>query len=118
MLVKKGRVQTFDDWTDYFHQWRNEIGYPTELLGADYKFETKMSELESDEIEFGHFAGQRKWEKVSDIPDQRIKDALIHLIEFQGDTEFASVEQQKNLLERAPTRYDLESMIQIGRAHV
>ena len=42
MLVKKGRVQTFDDWTDYFHQWRNEIGYPTELLGADYKFETKM----------------------------------------------------------------------------
>ena len=115
MLVKKGRVQTFDDWTDYFHQWRNEIGYPTELLGADYKFETKMSELESDEIEFGHFAGQRKWEKVSDIPDQRIKDALIHLIEFQGDTEFASVEQQKNLLELAPTRYDLESMIRVNR---
>ncbi|MSO20336.1 MAG: hypothetical protein EXQ56_07700 [Acidobacteria bacterium] len=115
MLVKKSRVQTFDDWIDYFHQWRNDIGYPTDLIGADYTFETKLSELESDEVEFGHFAGQRKWEKVSDIPDQRIKDALLHLIEFQGDTEFASVEQQKGLLDRAPTKYDLDSMLRVNR---
>jgi benzoyl-CoA 2,3-dioxygenase component B len=108
-------VQTFDDWVDVFHQWRDNIGYPTELIGEDYVFETKLGELESDEIEFGHFAGQRKWEKVSEIPDQRIKDSLIHLIDYQGDTEFASVEQQRNLLERAPTRYDLESMIRVNR---
>src|ERR1017187_7313167 len=104
ILVKKPRISGFDDWVDVFHQWREEIGYPTQLIG-DYHFETKFGELESDEIEFGHFAGERKWEKVADISDQRIKDALIHLTEFQGDTEFASVEQQKNLLERAPTRY-------------
>jgi benzoyl-CoA 2,3-dioxygenase component B len=115
MLVKKSRIQTFDDWVDVFHQWRDDIGYPTELLGHEYVFETKLGELESDEIEFGHFGGQRKWEKVADIPDQRIKDALIHLIDYQGDTEFASVEQQRNLLERAPTRYDLESMIRVNR---
>ena len=115
MLVKKAKVQTFDDWVDVFHQWRDNIGYPTELIGEDYQFETKLGELETEEIEFGHFAGQRKWEKVSEIPDQRIKDSLIHLIDYQGDTEFASVEQQTNLLERAPTRYDLESMIRVNR---
>ena len=115
MLVKKSRIQTFDDWVDVFHQWRDDIGYPTELIGEDYHFETKVGELETEEIEFGHFAGQRKWEKVSEIPDQRIKDSLIHLIDYQGDTEFASVEQQTNLLERAPTRYDLESMIRVNR---
>jgi benzoyl-CoA 2,3-dioxygenase component B len=115
MLVKKARIQIFDDWVDVFNQWRDDIGYPTDLIGSDYHFETKLGELESDEIEFGHFAGQRKWEKVSDIPDQRIKDSLIHLIDYQGDTEFASVEQQRNLLERAPTRYDLESMIRVNR---
>ena len=115
MLVKKARIQTFDDWVDVFHQWRDDIGYPTELIGKDYTFETKLGDLESDEIEFWHFAGQRKWEKVAEIPDQRIKDALIHLIDYQGDTEFASVEQQRNLLERAPTRYDLEAMIRVNR---
>jgi len=114
ILVKKPRIAGFDDWVDVFHHWREEIGYPTKLIG-EYHFETKFGELESDEIEFGHFAGERKWEKVSEISDQRIKDALIHLTEFQGDTEFASVEQQKNLLERAPTHYDLQSMLRVNR---
>jgi benzoyl-CoA 2,3-dioxygenase component B len=115
MLVKKSRVSTFDDWVDYFHQWREDIGYPSDLLGKEYLWETKMGELESDEIEFGHFAGQKKWEKVADIPDQRIKDSLLHLIDFQGDTEFASVEQQRNLLARAPTHYDLEAILRVNR---
>ena len=115
MLVKKQRVSIFDDWVDYFHQWRADIGYPSDLLGKEYLWETKMGDLESDEIEFGHFAGQKKWEKVADIPDQRIKDSLLHLIDFQGDTEFASVEQQRNLLERAPTHYDLEAILRVNR---
>jgi len=115
MLAKRAQIAGFDDWVDVFHQWREAIGYPTELIGADYKFETKLGELESDEIEFGHFAGRDKWEKLTDVPDQRIKDALHHLIDYQGDTEFASVEQQKNLLERAPTNYDLQSAIRVNR---
>jgi len=36
------------------------------------------------------------------IPDQRIRDALLNLIVYQGDTEFASVEQQRNLLTARP----------------
>ena len=114
MLVKKHQIQGFDDWVDVFHQWREDIGYPTDLIG-NYTFETKLGELESDEIEFGHYAGRPKWEKLSEVPDQRIKDSLIHLTEFQGDTEFASVEQQRNLIERAPTDYDLKSMIRVNR---
>ncbi|MCH8268463.1 MAG: phenylacetate-CoA oxygenase subunit PaaI [Acidobacteria bacterium] len=115
MLLKKSRIANFDDWVDVFHQWHDDIGYPTELIGKDYHFETKLDEIESNEIEFGHFAGRPKWEKLTDIPDQRIRDALAHLIEFQGDTEFASVEQQKNLLERAPSQFDLENIIRINR---
>jgi len=115
MLVKKSRIDNFDDWVDIFNQWREDIGYPTELIGEDYHFETKLDDIESNEIEFGHFAGRPKWEKLTDIPDQRIRDALAHLIEFQGDTEFASVEQQKNLLERAPSEFDLKNIIRINR---
>jgi benzoyl-CoA 2,3-dioxygenase component B len=115
MLVKKSRVVNFDDWVDIFNQWREDIGYPTELIGEEYHFETKLDEIESNEIEFGTFAGRPKWEKLTDIPDQRIRDALAHLIEFQGDTEFASVEQQKNLLERAPSKFDLDNIIRINR---
>jgi len=115
MLIKKSRINSFDDWVDIFHQWHDDIGYPKELIGEDYNFETKLGEIESNEIEFGEYTGRSKWEKATDIPDQRIRDALTHLIEYQGDTEFASVEQQKNLLERAPTETDLKNIIRINR---
>ena len=115
MLVKKSKIVTFDDWIDLFHQWHADIGYPTELIGKEYTFETKLGDIESNEIEFGDYAGRPKWEKLTDIPDQRIRDALAHLIEFQGDTEFASVEQQTNLIERAPTEVDLRNLIRINR---
>jgi benzoyl-CoA 2,3-epoxidase subunit B len=115
MFVKKSRIENFDDWVDYFHQWHDDIGYPTDLIGTDYTFETKLADIEANEIEFGDYAGRAKWEKATDIPDQRVSDALTHLIEFQGDTEFASVEQQKNLLERAPTEVDLKNLIRINR---
>src|SRR3972149_5404550 len=44
MLVKKSRVSTFDDWVDYFHQWREDIGYPTEMIGKEYLWEKKLLE--------------------------------------------------------------------------
>src|SRR5205807_2363166 len=39
-----------------------------------------------------------------------VRDALLNLIVYQGDTEFASVEQQRNLLHHAPSDYDLLSL--------
>jgi len=57
------KITTFDDWIEYFREWQNDIGYDAALLG-DYKFETKLGELHTPEIEFGDFRGQRKWERV------------------------------------------------------
>src|SRR6266542_4254310 len=97
------KISTFDDWIDYFRQWQKDIGYDPALLG-DYNFE----------IELGDFKGQAKWQRVSQIPNQSIRDALLNLIVYQGDTEFASVEQQKNLLDTAPTEYDRQALTRVN----
>lgn len=107
------KISTFDDWIDYFRQWQKDIGYDASLLG-DYNFETKLGDLHTAEIEFGDYKGQRKWDRVEQIPNQSIRDALLNLIVYQGDTEFASVEQQKNLLDTAPTDYDRQSLIRVN----
>jgi benzoyl-CoA 2,3-epoxidase subunit B len=107
------KISTFDDWIDYFRQWQKDIGYDAALLG-DYKFETKLGELHTPEIEFGDFKGQAKWQRISQIPNQSIRDALLNLIVYQGDTEFASVEQQKNLLDTAPTEYDRQALTRVN----
>ena len=107
------KISTFDDWIDYFRQWQKDIGYDPALLG-DYKFETKLGDLHSPDIEFGDFKGQRKWERIGQIPNQSIRDALMNLIVYQGDTEFASVEQQKNLIESAPTEYDRQALTRVN----
>jgi benzoyl-CoA 2,3-dioxygenase component B len=109
-----GKISTFDDWTDYFRQWQGDIGLDTSKFG-DYKWEVKFGPVPSDVIEFGDYAGRPKWETVLQIPDQRVRDTLLHLITYQGDTEFASVEQQRNLLNTAPTDYDLQSAVKIMR---
>jgi benzoyl-CoA 2,3-epoxidase subunit B len=107
------KISTFEDWIDYFQQWQKDIGYDPALL-SEHKFETKLGELHSSEIEFGDFKGQPKWQRVGQIPNQSIRDALLNLIVYQGDTEFASVEQQKNLLDTAPTEYDRKALIRVN----
>ena len=107
------KISTFDDWIEYFQQWQKDIGYDAALLD-NYKFETKLGELHTPEIEFGDFKGQPKWQRVGQIPNQSIRDALLNLIVYQGDTEFASVEQQKNLIDTAPTDYDRQSLIRVN----
>ena len=111
-MVAAKPVQTFDDWVDLFRAWRDDIGYDSELLKW-FDFDAYYGDVPT-EIEFGDFSGDRRWERVIEIPDQRIRDALLTLIVFQGDTEFASVEQQKNLLESAPSLYDQQSLIRVN----
>src|SRR5512135_1018741 len=111
MALKK--ISTFDDWIDNFRQWKSDIGLKLPKEFDEFPFEAKFGELKSDEIEYGDFAGGRKWERVTQIPLQPVRDALLNLIVYQGDTEFASVEQQRHLLEAAPSRYDLESACRI-----
>jgi benzoyl-CoA 2,3-dioxygenase component B len=106
------RISNFDDWIDLFKMWQEDIGLHAKEL-KDYAFDVKLADLDVPEIEFGHYKGQRKWPTVMHIPDQRIRDALQTLIIYQGDTEFASVEQQRNLLEAAPSDYDLLSIFRV-----
>ncbi len=108
------KITTFDDWTDYFRQWQRDIGLDTSRFD-DYKFEVKFGAVPSDVIEFGDYAGRPKWETVLQIPDQRVLDTLLHLITFQGDTEFASVEQQRHLFDTAPSDHDLQTAVRVMR---
>ena len=105
------KVNNFDDWIDYFRYWQDSIGISEkEMAGTPFRkvgFDAKFGEPEAEAIEFGHYKGQTQVADVMHIPDQRIRDALLNLIVYQGDTEFASVEQQRNLLEHAPSDYDL-----------
>ena len=110
------RISTFDDWLDLLKDWQKDIGLDNELIERympGYQFEAKYGDLPNNEIFFGDFKGERRWEKVLEIPDQRMRDAVLNMIVFQGDTEFASNEQQRFLVNNAPSEYDLASLVRI-----
>jgi benzoyl-CoA 2,3-dioxygenase component B len=110
------RISTFDDWLDLLQEWQKDIGLNQELIERympGYKFEAKYGDLPTSEIYFGDFKGERRWEKILQIPDQRMRDALLNMIVYQGDTEFASNEQQRFLVNNAPSEYDLASLVRI-----
>ena len=106
------RISTFDDWADLFRVWQKDIGvaYP-EIV--NYHFEAKFGPTRSNEVEFGAYKGCPKWERVIHLPDQRMRDSLLNLIVYQGDTEFASVEQQRRLFENSPSEHDRQSLCRV-----
>ncbi len=106
------KISTFDDWIDYFYGWQKDIGLDAPEF-KEYRFDAKYGELPVNEIEFGDYKGQLRWKTLMHIPDQRIRDAAQNLIVYQGDTEFASVEQQRRLFETAPSRYDYLSLVRV-----
>ena len=59
------------------------------------------------------YKGRRKWENLRQVPTQQMRDALMNMIVYQGDTEFASVEQQRNLFETAPTDWDRRALTRV-----
>ena len=115
--MESRRIETFDDWKDVFHAWQKDINYDTSLFSSvlqGYEFSEKFGEAKQREIEFGEFGGARKWEDTTEIPRSEISDLLLKLITVQGDTEFASVEQQRRLLSSAPTERDLRAIVRIN----
>ena len=108
------KISTFDDWTDYFNKWQKDIGFDASQI-ANYKFDAFYADPPHGGIEFGEFKGRKKWEKLLDVPTQDMRDALMHLIVYQGDTEFASTEQQRNLLQSAPSEYDRLCLLRVMR---
>jgi benzoyl-CoA 2,3-dioxygenase component B len=115
--MESKRIETFDDWKDTFQAWQRDINYDTKLFTSvlqGYEFSEKFAEPKQAEIGFGEFGGARKWQNTSDIPRPEVKDLLLRLIAIQGDTEFASVELQRKLLDSAPTERDLRSIVRIN----
>jgi benzoyl-CoA 2,3-dioxygenase component B len=103
----------FEAWIDQFNEWQTRIGFDSAWLG-DYRFEIKFDwDTAGDTIEFGDFEGMPKWDRRMQVPQQTVCDAIISMVSVQGDTEFASVEQQWHLLESAPTEYDRKSAMRI-----
>jgi benzoyl-CoA 2,3-dioxygenase component B len=112
MPGKLAKIGTFSDWVGLFDDWRKDIGVNRGAI-ADFKFDTLFGAIETDEIQFGSFKGRRKWENLRQVPTQQMRDALINLIVYQGDTEFASVEQQRNLFESAPSDWDRKAITRV-----
>ncbi len=112
MPGKVARIGTFSDWIGLFDDWRKEIGVNRDEI-ASFKFDTLYGAIETEEIQFGAFKGRRKWENLRQVPTQQMRDALMNLIIYQGDTEFASVEQQRNLFESAPTDWDRKAIMRV-----
>ncbi len=108
------KISTFDDWTDLFHKWQKDIGFDSSSI-KDYQFDAIYEDPPSSEVEFGEFAGRKKWDRILQVPTQDMRDALEHLIVYQGDTEFASSEQQRNLVNTAPSPYDLKCLLRVMR---
>jgi len=112
MPGKVARIGTFSEWIGLFEEWRKEIGVDRDAI-AGFNFDTLFGAIETDEIQFGHYRGHHKWENLRQVPTQQIRDALLNLIVYQGDTEFASVEQQRFLYETAPTDYDRRALLRV-----
>ena len=77
----------------------------------DYKWGIFLAEPESDRtIGFGDFLGKPVWQEV---PGE-FRNALRRIIVTQGDTEPASVEQQRLLCNAAPSMYDCRNLFQVN----
>ena len=77
----------------------------------DYRWGIFLAEADPDRvISFGKHRGKPVWQEV---PGEHRAD-LMRLIVIQGDTEPASVEQQRVLGNTAPSIYDLRNLFQVN----
>jgi benzoyl-CoA 2,3-dioxygenase component B len=134
-LVENRRLQrALEAWQPNYLQWWGELG-PDGTSGFDVYLRTAISvdakgwanfgyvkmpdyrwgiflnpEQKDRVIPFGDHKGQPVWQEV---PGE-YRSTLRRLIVTQGDTEPASVEQQRRLGLTCPSLYDLRSLFQIN----
>ncbi|HUZ72958.1 MAG TPA: benzoyl-CoA 2,3-epoxidase subunit BoxB [Stellaceae bacterium] len=126
--------RALEHWQPRFIEWWRTLG-PTDFLDAetylrtaisvgrdgwaqfgwvrtpDYRWGIFLAEAEPDRrIGFGDLMGAPVWQQV---PGEH-RTALRRLIVTQGDTEPASVEQQRRLGHSAPSLYDLRNLFQVN----
>src|SRR5680860_853012 len=133
-LAGDRRLQrALEGWQPKFLDWWKELGpaLPTKdvylrtaiAVGRDgwahfdhvpmeeYRWGIFLAEQDPDrEVQFGKHKGEPAWQE---IPGEHRAD-LMRLIVIQGDTEPASVEQQRILGDTAPSIYDLRNLFQVN----
>jgi len=134
-LASDRRLQrALEAWQPKFIQWWRDLGpvafkdNPVYLRTAvnvgrdgwahfdhvsmpDYRWGIFLSEPEPDrKIAFGDHKGEDVWQEV---PGEYRSD-LQRLVVVQGDTEPASVEQQRHLCLTAPSLYDMRNLFQVN----
>src|SRR5436305_3902395 len=125
--------RALEGWQPKFLNWWGEMGPTLETHGVylrtavsvgregwahfdhvnvpDYRWGIFLAERDPDRrIAFGEHQGEPVWQQV---PGEYRAD-LQRLIVIQGDTEPASVEQQKLLGLTAPSLYDLRNLFQVN----
>jgi benzoyl-CoA 2,3-dioxygenase component B len=134
-LAENRRLQrALESWQPRYLQWWHELG-PEGTTDYDVYLRTAIS-VESDgwahfdyvkmpdyrwgiflaqpqpnrTIPFGEHLGEPAWQ---DVPGEH-RSTLRRLIVTQGDTEPASVEQQRHLGQTCPSLYDLRNLFQIN----
>ena len=134
-LAEDRRLQrALENWQPRFLQWWSEMG-PLDFQACDVYLRTATSvdangwatfghlkmpdyrwgillapQEENRVIPFGENFGKPAWQEV---PGEH-RATLRRLIVIQGDTEPASVEQQRHLGKTAPSLYDLRNLFQVN----
>jgi benzoyl-CoA 2,3-dioxygenase component B len=77
----------------------------------EYRWGILLANQDQDrKVNFGASKGEKAWQ---DVPGEH-RASLRRLIVIQGDTEPASVEQQRHLGKTAPSLYDMRNLFQIN----
>lgn len=110
-------IRSFDDFREYSLWYLRDVGLDIpEIMNSEFKI--VLANAKSDEIEFGHFQGKKKWKSVEDMPQgewngRSLPSILANLANIQGDTEFGSNELQTGLWDRAPSDYDRKILLSV-----
>src|SRR5246500_3429049 len=126
--------RALEQWQPRFLDWWREMG-PSSFRGADVYLRTATTADESGWASYGHIAmPEYRWGifLADPVPDRRIgfgdargepvwqqvpgehRSSLRRLIVTQGDTEPASVEQQRRLGNTCPSLSDLRNLFQVN----
>jgi len=126
--------RALEQWQPRFLDWWREMG-PSSFRGADVYLRTATTADENGWASYGHIAmPDYRWGifLADPVPDRRIgfgdamgepvwqqvpgehRSSLRRLIVTQGDTEPASVEQQRRLGNTCPSLYDLRNLFQVN----